>query len=196
MNQQMTDMTRFQAPDAHAYNPVSKFQHWLMAGIWIAAWLIGFAAVHLREELNGHHQLTFLHKAIASTVLFLTALRIVWRLTHPVPALPDSMSPLMQKAAHLGHYALYAVALFALPLSGWIWSSVAGKPIMMMGLFVLPPLTAAAPEYYDTAKLVHQLLAWSFGIVVLGHAGAALKHHFVDKDGVLKSMLPSWLQRR
>ena len=180
----------------HAYNPFAKFLHWLMAGIWIAAWLIGFAAVHLRDELNGHHQLTFLHKAIASTVLFLTALRIVWRLTHPVPALPATMSPLMQNAAHLGHYALYAVALLALPLSGWIWSSVAGKPIMVLGLFVLPPLTAAAPEYYDTAKLVHQWLAWSFGIVVLGHAGAALKHHFVDKDGVLNSMLPAWLHRR
>jgi cytochrome b561 len=182
--------------DQHAYNQISKFQHWLMAAIWIGAWLIGFAAVHMRDEWNGHHQLTFLHKAIASTVLFLTALRIVWRLTHPVPALPASMSPAMQRAAHIGHYALYAVALIALPLSGWLWSSVAGKPIMMLGLFVLPPLTAAAPEYYDIARMVHQLLAWSFGVVVLGHAGAALKHHAIDRDGVLKSMLPNFLQRK
>jgi cytochrome b561 len=179
-----------------SYNPLSKFQHWLMAVIWIAAWVIGFLAVHLRDELNGHHQLTFLHKAIASTIFFLTALRIVWRLANPVPALPASMSPAMQKAAHLGHYALYAVALIALPLSGWMWSSVAGKPIMMMGLFVLPPLTDAAPEYYEIAKTMHQLLAWSFGLVVLGHAGVAFKHHFVDRDGVLKSMLPNFLQRK
>jgi cytochrome b561 len=178
------------------YHPVAQFQHWLMALIWIAAWLIGFVAVHFRDEFNGHHQLTFLHKAIASTVLFLTALRLGWRLARPAPALPSSMSPMMQRAAHLGHYALYAVALIALPLSGWIWSSVAGKPIMMLGLVLLPPLTAAAPEYYDTAKLVHQLLAWSFGLVVLGHAGAALKHHFIDRDGVLNSMLPKWARRR
>ena len=178
-----------------AYHGLSKFQHWLMAAIWIAAWGIGFVAVHLRDQLNGHHQLTFLHKAIASTVLFLTALRIVWRLTHPVPSLPASMSPALQRAAHLGHYLLYAVALLALPLSGWIWSSVAGKPIMMMGLFVLPPLTAAAPEYYDTAKMVHQWLAWLIGLVVLGHIGAALKHHLIDRDGVLDSMLPGFMAR-
>lgn len=173
-----------------AYNPISKLQHWLMALIWISAWVIGFIGVHFRDELNTHHQLTFLHKAIASTVIFLTALRIVWRLIHPTPALPDTMSPLMQRAAHLGHYALYAVALIALPLSGWMWSSVADKPIMMLGFIHLPMLVAPAPEYYDTAKLIHQCLAWSFGVVVLGHIGAALKHHFVDQDGVLQSMLP------
>ncbi|RYZ89539.1 MAG: cytochrome b [Proteobacteria bacterium] len=177
------------------YNPISKFQHWLMALIWICTWVIGFSAVHFRDVLNGHHQLTFLHKAIASTVIFLTALRIAWRMIHPTPALPDTMSPLMQKAAHLGHYSLYTVALIALPLSGWMWSSVADKPIMMLGFIHLPMLVPPAPEYYDTAKLVHQCLAWSFGIVVLGHIGAALKHHFVDQDGVLRSMLPTWPAR-
>lgn len=181
---------------APAYHPISKFQHWLMAGIWIAAWLIGFVAVHLRDSVNAEHQLTILHKAIASTVLFLTALRLVWRLTHPAPALPSSMSPAMQRMAHLGHLGLYAVALIALPLSGWMWSSVADKPIMMLGLVQLPPLVAPAPEYYGLAKLVHQWLSWTFGLVVLGHAAAALKHHFVDRDGVMASMLPGFMQRK
>jgi cytochrome b561 len=173
-----------------SYHPAAKFQHWLMAAIWIAAWLIGFIAVHFRDDFNTHHQLTFLHKAIASTVLFLTAVRIAWRLTHPVPPLPASMSPAMQRAAHFGHYALYAFALIALPLSGWLWSSVADKPIMVLGLVQLQPLVAPAPEHYDLAKLVHQFLAWSLGLMVVGHAAAALKHHLVDKDGVLLSMLP------
>jgi cytochrome b561 len=177
-------------PTVSSYHPGAKFQHWLMAAIWIGAWVIGFIAVHFRDELNPHHQLTFLHKAIASTVLFLTAVRIVWRITHPVPALPATMSPAMQRAAHFGHYALYAFALIALPLSGWMWSSVADKPIMVLGLVQLPPLVGAAPQYYDLAKLVHQLLAWSLGMMVLGHAAAALKHHLIDKDGVLLSMLP------
>ncbi|OUL90004.1 cytochrome B [Paraburkholderia hospita] len=167
-----------------------------MTLIWIAAWIIGFIAVHFRDELNGHHQLTILHKALASTVIFLTALRIVWRLTHSVPPLPASMSPAMQRLAHLGHYALYAIALIALPLSGWIWSSVADKPIMMLGLVHLPALVAPAPKYYGLAKTVHQFLAWSIGLVVLAHAGAALKHHLVDKDGVLTSMLPGRVPRK
>lgn len=92
--------------------------------------------------------------------------------------------------------ALFAVALIALPLSGWMWSSVADKPIMMLGLVQLPPLVAPAPEYYGLAKLVHQWLSWTFGLVVLGHAAAALKHHFVDRDGVMASMLPGFMQRK
>lgn len=175
---------------APGYHPLSKLQHWLMAAIWIAAWIIGFIAVHFRDALNPHHGLTFLHKAMASTVIFLTLLRIVWRWKHPAPALPSSMSPGMQRAAHFGHIGLYVFALVALPLSGWMWSSVADKPIMLLGLVKLPPLVAPAAEYYDLAKLVHQWLAWSIGLMVLGHAAAALKHHFHDRDGVLASMLP------
>ncbi|RYG89245.1 MAG: cytochrome b [Alphaproteobacteria bacterium] len=172
------------------YHPLSKFQHWLMALVWIAAWIIGFIAVHFRDVLNAHHELTKVHKALASTVIFLTVLRIVWRWTHPAPSLPSSMSPGMQKAAHAAHLALYALALLALPLSGWMWSSVADKPIMLLWLFKLPPLVAPAPEYYDLAKMVHQWLSWSVGLLVVGHASAALKHHLYDKDGVLRSMLP------
>jgi len=183
------------AAPAPGYHPLSKFQHWLMALLWIAAWVIGIVAVHWRDALNAHHELTILHKALASTVIFLTLLRIVWRWTHPAPALPASMSPAMQRVAHLGHLGLYALALVALPLSGWMWSSVADKPIMMLGLLQLPPLVAPAPEYYGLAKLVHQWLAWSVGLMVLGHAAAAIKHHVHDRDGVLESMLPARLTR-
>ncbi|MCC2957578.1 cytochrome b [Massilia sp. IC2-477] len=173
------------------YHPVSKFQHWLMALIWIAAWIIGFVAVHFRDTLNAHHELTIVHKALASTVVFLTLLRIVWRWKHPAPPLPSSMSPGMRKAAHAAHIALYAFALVALPLSGWMWSSVADKPIMLLGLFKLPPLVAPAPEFYGLAKMVHQWLSWTIGLLVVGHVAAAVKHHLVDRDGVLQSMLPT-----
>lgn len=105
------------------------------------------------------------------------------------------MSPTLQRLAHLGHYGLYAVALSALPLSGWMWSSVADKPVMLLGLVQLPPLVAPAQEYYGLARPVHQWLAWSFGLVVLGHAAAAIKHHVIDKDGVLLSMLPDFLRK-
>jgi cytochrome b561 len=176
--------------NAHAYNPMAKALHWLMAAIWITAWFLGAAAVYMRDAWNPHHGLTITHKALASTLLFLIVVRVAWRLTNPVPPLPDSMSPLMRRAAALGHLALYAIALSALPLSGWMWSSVAGKPIMVLGLFQLPPLTAPAKEYYDLAKQVHVTLAWGTGALVLGHIAIALKHHFVDRDGVLRGMLP------
>jgi cytochrome b561 len=100
------------------------------------------------------------------------------------------MSPLMQRGAIVGHILLYAVALIALPLSGWYWSSVADKPIVVAGLFVLPSLVNPDPELYDLAKYVHTWTAWFCGALIGGHVLVALKHHFVDKDDVLDGMLP------
>lgn len=177
-----------QDPTGANYTPVAKGFHWLMALIWIAAWLIGFAAVHGGEALNPDHKLTFLHKAIASTVIFLTALRVVWRLTHRPPALPETMTPAMQFAAHAGHVLLYAVALIALPMSGWFWSSIVDKPIMMAGFIHLPPLTAPDPSLKIFAKTLHTYVAWFCGLLVAGHVAVALKHHFLDRDDILTRM--------
>lgn len=74
----------------------------------------------------------------------------------------------------------------ALPLSGWCWSSVADKPILVAGLFNLSPLVAPNPDLYDLAKLVHSWTAWFCGALIGGHVLVALKHHFVDKDDILK----------
>nr|AWH58710.1 Putative cytochrome b [Pseudomonas fluorescens] len=163
--------------------------------IWIGAWCIGILATHWRDELNLHHQLMFLHKAMASTILFLVVARIAWRLTHPAPALPDSISPLMKRGAFLGHLLLYIVALVGLAVSGWYWSSVADKPIMVAGLFMLPPLVAADQSLYDLAKWIHTYTGWFCGALVGGHALVALKHHFMEKDNVLAGMLPERSRR-
>lgn len=177
------------ASHSQSFTSVAKSLHWLMALIWISAWLIGYIGVTWRAELNVDHVLTTAHKAIASTLLFLIVIRVLWRLTHPAPALPASMSPLMQRAAHWGHFLLYALALIALPLSGWTWSSIADKPVMVLWLFQLPPLVAPHPEYYDLAKQVHVYTAWCMGGLIVGHILVALKHWFIDKDGVMETML-------
>lgn len=173
-----------------SYTATAKWLHWGMALIWITAWVIGIVAVHWRDEFNPQHQLTFLHKAMASTLLFLVVLRIAWRLTHAAPALPDTMTPLVKRAAFIGHLLLYIVALVGLPLSGWYWSSVADKPILVAGIFLLPPLVEADKSLYDLAKAIHTYCAWLCGILVGGHMIVALKHHFMDKDKVLAGMLP------
>lgn len=172
------------------YTGTAKWLHWVVAAIWIGSWLIGIVAVHWRDELNPDHGLTILHKALASTLLILVVARIAWRLTHPAPPLPGSMSPLMQRGALVGHVLLYVVALVALPVSGWYWSSVADKPIMLLGLLQVPALVSPNPDLYDLAKLMHTWTAWACGALVGGHVLVALKHHFVDKDEVLAGMLP------
>lgn len=175
---------------AKSYTATAKWLHWGMALIWIAAWLVGIVAVHWRDEFNPQHQLTFLHKAMASTLLFLIVLRIAWRLTHAAPAMPDTMTPLVKRAAFIGHLLLYIVVLVGLPISGWYWSSVADKPILVAGLFLLPPLVEPDKSLYDLAKAIHTYSAWLCGILVGGHLVVALKHHFIDKDKVLAGMLP------
>lgn len=172
------------------YTFIAKGLHWLMAGIWIVAWCVAVLAVYWRDELNPEHGLTVLHKALASSLLFLVVGRLVWRFINKPPALPDSMSPTMQKGAKLGHALLYLMALIGLPISGWYWSSVAGHPIVVLYLFELPPLVGANEDLYEIAKNIHFVLAWFSGALVGGHALVALKHHFIDKDTVLLSMLP------
>lgn len=172
------------------YDPIAKTLHWGMAAIWITVWCLGILAVYWRDTLNPDHGLTIAHKALAISLVGLIVVRIGWRLTHKPPPLAANMSPLMQRAAHAGHIALYAVALLALPLSGWVWSSVADKPIMLLWLVDVPPLLDPAPAYYDLAKWVHVTIAWAAGLLVAGHALIALKHHFIDRDHTLRSMLP------
>jgi cytochrome b561 len=177
-------------PVKESYTGAAKWLHWGMALIWIASWVVGIIATHWRDELNHHHELTFLHKATASTLLFLIIARIAWRLTHKLPALPESMSSLMKRGAVVGHLMLYGIALLMLPISGWYWSSVADKPILVAGMFMLPPLVDPNPDLYDLAKYVHTWTAWACGALVGGHLLIALKHHLFDKDEVLAGMLP------
>lgn len=172
-----------------SYTDTAKWLHWGMAVIWIVSWCIGIVATHWRDELNPEHGLTILHKALASTILFLIVARVAWRLTHPAPALPASMSPLMQRGAMIGHLLLYVIALLALPFSGWYWSSVADKPIMVLGLFQLPSMVAPDQDQYDLAKMIHTWLSWFCGALIGGHILVALKHHFIDRDHALKGML-------
>lgn len=174
----------------NSYTKTAKFVHWTMALIWILVWCMGMLAVYGREFFNPNYILTYWHKAIASTLLFLVVIRIIWRLTHTPPALPNSMSAMMQKAAKSGHLVLYLLALLALPISGWFWSSVHGSPIMVLGLFELPPLTTKNPDLYSTAKTIHFTLAFTCAAIVAGHILIALKHHFIDRDSVLASMMP------
>lgn len=124
--------------DSGSYTATAKLLHWLMAAMWITAAALGVAAVYLRAYVNTDHSVTFWHKAIASALLFLLVARVAWRVFHHPPEMPDSMSAYMRRLAHMGHVALYAVALLALPMSGWVWSSVADKPIMVLGVQQLP----------------------------------------------------------
>ena len=135
------------------------------------------------------NQLYDLHRSFGTLVLVLVALRIVWRLYSRPPALPDTVAPWQRLAAHLAHFGLY-VCLIAMPLLGWIGTSLYGAKITVFGLFVLPPIVAKDRPNSEWVLELHAWLGMAFAALIVMHIAAALVHHFVHKDDVLKRMLP------
>ena len=127
-------------------------------------------------------------KNIATTIIFLVVIRIFWRYTHPVPKLPATMSPMMKGLAHIGHLFLYLM-LLALPITGCLFSWSAGHPAPVLYLFEIPRLVQDNPDLLAIVKPLHIYLSWFAGLLVAGHILAAIKHHVIDKDNVLLSML-------
>ena len=133
------------------------------------------------------------HKWAGVTILALSVLRLLWRLTHRPPALPGKISaamPAWQHWAHHGtHHALYAL-FFLVPLIGWAYSSAAGFPIVVFGVLPLPDFVPADKALAEMIKPFHELSAFALiGLAGL-HIAAALKHQWIDRDGLIKRMLP------
>lgn len=174
--------------NAVRYTAPARLLHWLMAALLIGLLALGFYMSDLPlspEKL----QLYAWHKWAGVTAFILLAIRLLWRATHRPPALPASMSATAQRMAHLGHLALYAL-MIAIPLSGWLMSSAKGFQTVYFGVLPIPDLLAKNPELGELLATLHGGLNLLLVLTVLGHAAAALKHHFVDKDDVLRRMLP------
>ena len=173
------------------YTRTAQWLHWSMAIIFIVAYVIGFYSGNfLSYESDGSFKgdVITLHKNIASVIIFLVVIRIFWRYTHPAPQLPDTMSPMMKTLAHVGHFALYLL-LLALPITGCLYSWSAGHPAPVLYLFEIPRLVQDNPELLEIIKPTHIYLSWFAALLIVGHVFAAIKHHVIDKDNVLRSML-------
>ena len=98
--------------------------------------------------------------------------------------------PQWQHWTHNGtHHAMYLL-FFAVPLLGWAYSSAAGFPIVFLGILPLPDFVSASPELAQTLKPLHGWAAWALVVLIAMHVGAALKHQFIDRDGLISRMLP------
>jgi cytochrome b561 len=171
------------------WGAIAQLLHWLIVLFIVAQ----FTLATLFEQLPaGAKKLTLLsrHKSIGITILMLALLRLAWRWSNPTPTLPDTLKPYERTLARLTHALLY-VLLFAVPLSGWLMSSARGFPVSWFGFLQLPDLVPKNKVLYEALVTTHGIFAWTLGIVATVHLGAALKHHFVLKDDVLRRMLPS-----
>lgn len=174
-------------PTSH-YTSTAKALHWLIALLIIAMLILGFYLQDLPFSPR-KLQLMSWHKWAGVSIFFLVVFRLAWRLFNPPPALPEQMSPWQQRAAHLGHWGLYALML-AIPLSGWLMSSAKGVPTVWFGIWRLPDLLARDAALGQALATTHWALNLALVAMLIGHVGAAVKHHLVDQDDVLIRMLP------
>ena len=167
--------------------------HWLTLIFILSLAIVG---LFMTELANGplKIQVYALHKSFGLTVLGLTIIRLVWRLFSITPKITANMPTWQNLIAKLTHGLLYLL-LFAMPISGWLYNSAAGFPLKYFGLFKLPKLSDYNPELKQLAGDAHETFFYILAMLMLIHAGAALKHHYLDKDNTLTRMLP-WLAKK
>ena len=170
------------------YTATAKALHWLMAILLFGLLALGFY-MHDLPLSPDKLQLYSWHKWAGVSAFLLVLVRLAWRITHRPPALPAGMAKPLQLAAHAGHLVLY-VLMIAIPLSGWLMSSAKGFQTVWFGILPIPDLLGKNKELGDLLQSVHMSLNLLFVAVIVGHIGAALKHHFIDKDDILTRMLP------
>lgn len=176
------------AGEAQGYSPVARGFHWLTAALVLTMLPIGIAMATF--DLGGavEDPLYHIHRSIGAVVLVIMVARLIYRLRNPAPPLPVDMPALQQTAAHATHWALYAL-LITQPLVGWIATSAYRAPVLFFWMFDLPPIWPEDRPFSEAMFMVHRAM----GIIIAGlitvHIAAALHHHFILRDGVLKRMV-------
>lgn len=190
------------------YSAVAITLHWLIAlailsmipmGLWMSD------AINDPAQQALAYRVFQIHKSVGFLILALTVLRVLWRLTHPVPALPLEMKGWEQFAARATHVAFYAL-MIAMPLTGWVyvssgWAVTTDHPLAVatswFGQFGIPHIgfvehaaEVARRNIAFASMGAHTFMAWGAVVLVALHVGAALKHQFLNRDGVLAHMVP------
>ncbi len=181
------------APASRRYHGFAIAMHWILAIALVTIFILG----HYMADLPFSPQRLKLynwHKWAGVTILILSAVRLAWRLTHRPPELPQAvtlaMSGWQTQVYHATHILMYAL-FFIVPLVGWAYSSAAGFPVVLFGVLPLPDFVTADKALADLIKPWHALSANALGGLVAVHVAAALKHHFIDKDGLLDRIRPT-----
>ena len=167
------------------YGGVAISLHWLLALAIVASFSVGVYMHDLPFSI-ARIKLFNYHKWAGITILVLSLLRLLWRLTHQPPPLSPRQSAAtpawQQRAAKVSHALMY-VLFFAVPLLGWAYSSAAGLPIVWFGVLPLPDFVPVNRDMANALlKPMHAYAAFTLAGVVLLHVAAAFKHQFIDRD--------------
>jgi len=175
------------------YTRFAVLLHWLIAALILVN--LALAVTSANSEGALHRMVLDLHKSIGFSVLLLSLVRLAWRLYRPPPPAAEGKAPWERPLASIVHVAFYFMMIL-IPFLGW-WVSSGAKtlhPINVLGWHApfLPVMRGR--EYTGNIMAMHQVLGFTMAALLVLHIGAALKHKFIDRDGVMGRM--SLLPRR
>jgi cytochrome b561 len=174
--------------EAPGYGAVAKILHWLIFALLAAQYAIGSIMPHIGRHTLDQGWVSW-HFSVGAAILFFIALRLIWRLIHPVPQLP-SMAPWERALAGLVHWALYLLVL-TMTLLGWAAANYRGWDVHLFGVVTFPALAPKGAHWAHKAGDIHDVVVYVLlGFIVL-HVAAALYHYFIKRDQVVARMLPS-----
>lgn len=163
--------------------------HWLIAVLVFTLIGLGWYMTDIPRGTPDRAFFYNLHKSIGVTTALLVILRVWWRLTHPTPALPDTVPAWQVKVSKISHALLYT-CLIIMPLSGFSASQFTKYGVTYFEMFKIPPLGWEDKVIYDFLQGIHGVTATVLMVVLLIHILAALKHLLIDRDKVFQRMLP------
>lgn len=170
------------------YGLVAQLLHWAVVTA-IALQYVWAWRVDRTDSIRQQFSLINEHKSIGMLILMLVLLRLGWRAINRTPRFPIEMKRWEINAANVTHVLLYSL-LLAMPLTGWMYSSAAGYGAEFFGWLDIPDFVSTSEALESIMHRSHTALSWALPAVVALHVLAALRHHFVLKDDVLKRMLP------
>jgi cytochrome b561 len=170
---------------SRSFTLLQRLLHWVMAVCILAMFFIGVGMVS--TVTPKYVPLLATHKSLGIAILLLALIRLGTRLLYGAPSLPIDLPEPMKLAAHLSHYALYAL-MIGMPLIGWAMLSAGAYPVVLYGGIRLPPIAPHSDSLHALLWAAHFYLAFAFFALVLLHIAAALFHGLVRRDGVLESM--------
>ena len=173
--------------DVATYSPGTKVFHWLIAIIVITMLSVSFFLGDFPEKYQPSAYM--IHKSFGLTVLFLVIARFFWVQYSGKPDLPVKMPKWEKILSHFVQYSFY-VFLIIMPICGWVMSVAAQRVPTYFGLFRMPLPIDANKSLSEFMEQSHTTIAWILIVLIVLHVAGAIKHHFIDKDNVLKRMLP------
>ena len=174
---------------APRYGRVAAWLHWGLGLALLAQIAFGLLLDEIAPRgTPARGEVINLHKSIGIVLGILIVVRIAWRLGHAPPAWPATMTAARRHAARVGHFALYFCMVVA-PLAGYLGSNLSPHGVRFFGV-ALPPWGPDRPAVYDFLIGVHDVSTYALLALVTGHVAMALKHAFIERDGIFSRIAP------